>query len=202
MQPVEISFALLLQQYSLSVVSSLPWSVLLFYLCWAGSNNTLRTDGATRARFPTAQQRAAWPPRPGIQQSAGPCQVLPTWPKNGANKSKHTLCLSPSPPVPPGRVRHLFSWANCFPSLHIFVFQGPGSLQTCRMKTKTQHTASVKLPDSKESLAKELQALRVAAGGLAEAGTIACGPALQLETWPRSLGRPCRAARHPPALRL
>lgn len=63
-------------------------------------------------------------------------------------------------------------------------------------------TASVKLPDSKESLAKELQALKVAAGDLAEAGTIACGPALQLETWPRSLCWPCRAARRPPALRL
>lgn len=139
-QPVEISFALLLQQYSLSVVSSLPWSVLLFYLCWAGSNNTLRTDGATRARFPTAQQRAAWPPRAGIQQSAGPCQVLPTPPKNRVSKAKHTLCPSPNLPVPTRRVRHLFSWANCFPPLQVFVFQSPGWLQTCRRKTNTQHS--------------------------------------------------------------
>lgn len=66
-QPVEISFTLILQQYSLSVVSSLPWSIpLLPMLSWF---QQCSEDGATRACAPVAQQWAAWPSRASIQQN-------------------------------------------------------------------------------------------------------------------------------------
>lgn len=152
--PLEISFKLFLQQYSLSAVSSSLWSVLLLYLHWASSNDAPKTDEATSVCvFLLPNSKLCCLQQQCQHQDQAFSKVLicakhrycQHHRQDRANKSKHTVCPLPVIPGRTQKFRDLFSDELLPISVHLCLSKPRQAVNPQEENEWTQHKALEKL---------------------------------------------------------